>query len=284
VRRTAAGIIRAGFAAIALLVILPAMSPASNANTPRRIVSLHLCADQYLLALGQGPQIAALSPYAHDRTLSFMAPQADRYPDIRAAAEVVVRFKPDLALAGPFTSAPLRRALVRQGIEVLELAPVTSIAGLRRQIARISAALGAPERGDAMVARLDAALARLRDRGAGVRTLYLQRRGIVMGSDTLLGAIFRRAGLINAAARFGVTGVRRIGLEAIVRSKPQLLILNDRSKDAEDQGSALLHHPAIARLARGRSRIVLPVREIVCPGPATIAAITRLARALAARY
>ena len=52
------------------------LAPPALAEAPSRIVSINLCADELLLSLADANQIAALSPYAVDEDLSFMASEA----------------------------------------------------------------------------------------------------------------------------------------------------------------------------------------------------------------
>ena len=68
---------------------------------PRRIVSLNTCADQYVLALADPGQIAALSPYGHDPELSAAVAKARRFPVLKRPAEEVLALRPDLVIGFP---------------------------------------------------------------------------------------------------------------------------------------------------------------------------------------
>jgi len=83
----------------ALFFALALAAPAAAA--PQRVVSLNLCADQFLVLVLPRERIAALSPLAEDPTLSAVAEQARGLPRVRPAAEAVLPLKPDLAVAGP---------------------------------------------------------------------------------------------------------------------------------------------------------------------------------------
>src|SRR3546814_2918470 len=63
---------------------------------PRRIVSLNTCADQYVLALADPAQIAALSPYGHDPELSAAVGKARAFRTLKRPAEEVLALRPDL--------------------------------------------------------------------------------------------------------------------------------------------------------------------------------------------
>ena len=61
------------------------MAPAM-AEAPRRVVSFNQCGDQLVLALADPGQIAGLSPYAADPTLSAVA---EKGPDLEILAVTV---------------------------------------------------------------------------------------------------------------------------------------------------------------------------------------------------
>ena len=67
---------------------LAASSPAPAADPPRRVVSFNICADQLVVALADPAQIAGLSPYATDPTLSAVAGEARAFPRIQWHAGV----------------------------------------------------------------------------------------------------------------------------------------------------------------------------------------------------
>src|SRR5580698_1660899 len=64
----------------------PAARPSPFA-LPHRIVSLNACADEYLIALADRDQVAALTQFATDPSLSFYAAKAKTYPMSRGDAE-----------------------------------------------------------------------------------------------------------------------------------------------------------------------------------------------------
>src|SRR3546814_12478291 len=74
---------------LAILAATPAVpAPAvPAAPAPQRVVSLNLCVDQYLLALADREQIAALTTFATDPAMSAAAERAAGIPQIRGAAE-----------------------------------------------------------------------------------------------------------------------------------------------------------------------------------------------------
>src|SRR3954462_14159480 len=125
--------------AAALLLLLAAVP--ARAEAPRRIVSFNLCADQLVGALADSDQIAALSPYAHDRHLSVVAEQARKFRTLDWSAESTVALGPDLVLVGPNDRRETRVMLNSLNIPVADVALVTDIATARAQIVSVAARL-----------------------------------------------------------------------------------------------------------------------------------------------
>lgn len=249
---------------------------AGAAAEPRRVVSFNLCADQLVLALADPGQIAGLSPYARDPGLSAAAATAGAFPLTGGTAEEALALGADLVFLGPRDRLATGQLLAGRGIRVERVPIATSFADARRIIETAAALLGHPERGAALAARLDAAAAAP---AAGPTALPYERRGYASGPGTLLGDALARAGFRHAQPRAGYGGF--VSLEAMVALRPDILVLNGPAGRADDQGSALLAHPALARLYPPDRRIVVPDVLTVCPGPGLVEAVARLAAARA---
>jgi iron complex transport system substrate-binding protein len=266
-------------AALALALSLP---PANAEPVPQRVVSINLCADELLLALADPAQIADLSIYATDPGLSFFAEEAKRFRHDASAAETVVDVAPDLVLAGRFGKRETRTTLVALGYRVVELEPARSTADSIAEIRKVAAILGHPARGEALVNRINEArnqATAVIDAGPGKRrsvVLYL-RRGYVTGSHTLTDELLAIVGLDNAGSRLAGTTGGLVPLEKLIAAPPDYLLVSSLQPAAEDQGSALLAHPALAALFPPEKRIALPDRLTVCGGPSLPAALDRLA-------
>lgn len=267
---------------VAFVFLVVARPAATAAEAPRRVVSINLCSDQLVIALADREQVAAVSFNARDPELSFLAKQAAGVPIIRGNAEEVLKLAPDLVLAGAFTNRATREVLEQQGLRVETFMPVVTIADARAEIARVAALLGHPERGAALAAEIDHALGEIGPPpDPPLTALQFQRRGFASGRETLIAELMGRVGLVNAAERLGITSVERVPLEAVLKAKPDVLILEDDRAEAADQGAALLQHPALAAAVPPARRIVVPLNQTVCGGPSLPEAIRTLARAVA---
>jgi iron complex transport system substrate-binding protein len=248
-----------------LLGVLLALSLARGAAAAG-VVSLNLCTDQYLMLLAP-ERIAALSPLARDPSLSVLAATARQFPQVRASAEAVLRLAPDLVLAAPYGAQPTLALLESAGIRVVRIALAQDFAAIREQTRSLAALLGASERGAALIAGMDARLAAIPGPRRPLRALWWQPRGYSAGPGSLGDAVLRAAGLTDV----GTGG--RIGLEALLRLAPDLLVVPDAAA-APSLATALLVHPATAAMPR---RAVPPALTI-CAGPWTAEAAALLAR------
>jgi len=256
------------------LVLLWMCVSAGPLIAAERVVSINMCADQLLLALAEPGQIAGLSPYAGDTRLSFMADQAGDHRAGIGTAEQVVQLDPDLVIAGRFTRRATRDMLSRLGYEVMLLDPARSIDESIAQIGTVAARLGAHDKGAAMIADIRAAMSEASvSADDGPSAAIYQRRGWVTGGATLSEELLALAGLANHGAALAPGRGGFVTLEHLVRTPPDVLVVADDSPTADDQGSALLAHPALNALFPPERRLVLPERLTVCGGPSLPAAI-----------
>jgi len=266
-------------AALAVLTFLAAFLAGIAQAQPRpaRAASLNLCTDQLLLALADRGQILSLSRLARDRSLSFLADRAAGMPLNDGTAETILFDRPDLVLAGTYGQQEQITLLRRQGLEVLPLGPWTSLEDGRRQIRTLARRLGHPDRGEALIARIDAALERARVMApGGPSVLGYERGGWVMAPQSPLGEILVHMGFRLHQERLGLAqgGIAR--LEAIVTAPPDFMLVDAASSRAVDNGTALFSHPALAEAVPPDRRLSLPASLTICGGPSTPAAIDAL--------
>jgi iron complex transport system substrate-binding protein len=251
-----------------LLLLLALASPAIAAP-PRRIVSVNLCADQFLIALADPAQIAGITRLSHIANMSPVAAQAARLPTVGASAEALLAAQPDLILTGWPGQAD---AAVRAGLRtrVLVVPPANSYSDIVAQVRLVAHAIGHPDRGARLIRRMDAELAAIPASGRGRVATDYQRRGYLSGAGTLMDDMIRRVGLVNLATRLGLPPLANLPLEQLVAHRPDFLITG--AGPARDLGSAMLHHPAIA----GIPRLRLPGALADCGGPSYPRAIRLL--------
>jgi iron complex transport system substrate-binding protein len=270
-------------ASAAGLALLMAAS-AGDAGAPKRVVSLNLCADQMLLALGRPAQIAGLGALARQPHISFLAQKARGYPLVRGGAEEIIRLRTDLVLLGSYDKPFVRQILRRRGISYLQLKPWTDIRTGLAQTLAVAESLGQLQRGERLVAEVRTGLKALQQlagrRTSPVTFLLIQRRGYVMQSGITM-ELLRMAGLTDLSPRLRLGAAAIASLEEIVRSRPHFLVVESTAEKPSDQGQAKLLHPALRKLYPPARRIAVPDRLTVCAGPSTPALIRHLAREIA---
>ncbi|KAB1073781.1 ABC transporter substrate-binding protein [Methylobacterium planeticum] len=252
---------------------------------PARVVSMNLCADELLLRLADREQIAAVSYLARDPRGSNVAEQAEGLPRTRGLSEEVIALKPDLIIAGAFTTRATVALLKRIGFPPLEIGVPADFDGMRGQIRMVAAALGHPERGEAMIAELDARLAEAMQ-WAGtprLRALVMRPNAFTVAPGSLGDAVLTAAGLINVAAEIGQDRTGQVSLEAAALADVDLVILDEGARGAPSLADALLRHPVLAELRRQGRTVSVPNRLWTCPGPQVAEVVTRLVAAARAR-
>jgi iron complex transport system substrate-binding protein len=252
-----------------------------DGSTPHRIVSFNLCADQLLLALADPGQIAGLSPYAGDLSLSVMAAQAGNYPRLGWDTEYVVNLSPDLVLVGP-SDRPTRAILDASGLRVVQVDLVSNLAQARRQVMDVATLIGHPERGEKLVGQLrDAETKLAASKLSPPQTAsVLERGGYAEGADSLITAMLKTAGLqppLDVPGGFGGF----MSMETLLTEGPDILVLQDIPREAGDQGALFVTHPAVLARYGPDRRIELASRYSLCGGPALLQGLNVLRESLA---
>jgi iron complex transport system substrate-binding protein len=244
-----------------------AYAPAQAADLPR-IASMNVCTDQLLLTLADPRQILGLSRFSRDAWQSWAADDARRYRILSGGAEDILVLRPDVVVASLFDKRSTRELLREKGLRLVEFTVPRNLDEVKIQIRQMGEITGHADRAAAEIARLDAAIARARQTVADrhYSVLPLSRRGWVTGSDSLISSLLAETGLFNAAGDLGVAFGGYASLEAIVKLKPDFILVSDAGDRAEDDGRAFLLHPALERFYPPEKRIVIPETLTVCGG------------------
>ena len=267
-------------AAVASVAVVGALSAASASRTPmppampQRIVSMNLCTDQLVLALADHQQIAGLTRNAVDPGMSDEAAAARGLPLLSNSAEQILAIDPDLVIGMP-ASGSAALAVASDRYPLLDLETADRLDQIYRTIGQTAAAVGHPARGAALIVRMKQDLADLPRTGRGRVAAYYQRRGYMTGTGTLVDDMMTRVGLVNLAGKLGEPPLSQLSLEEMVAARPDFLIVERATTIIDDQGSEMLHHPALSDIPR----IVVPEAWTVCGSPA----YTKAARSIAAQ-
>jgi iron complex transport system substrate-binding protein len=246
-----------------------------------RVVSLNPCLDAVLVNVADRAQIAALSHYARDPQQSSIAQVARTYPVIYESAEEVIALRPDVVLTAAHSSPATRAALRRLKIRAELFKVPNSWVESQAQIRRIAQVVGHPDRGEALIGRVEAAMA-LSAPGPDARpvtALVFQPNGFAAGHGTLVDEMMRRAGFVNVAERYGLGKWGNVSLERLLDDPPEVLLAGQAAPNAPTWAERILNHPALASVGPRMRRAVFPERLLYCGGPVLIDTAAALATA-----
>jgi iron complex transport system substrate-binding protein len=155
------------------------LGPAPPA-APRRVVSLAPSMTDIVVALGEAGRLVGVSKFDDAREVK-QVPRVGGFLD--PSVEAVVALRPDLVLWLTDGGAmPAVSKIAEVGIPVLAI-PVIGIDDVLGSCRIVGRALGVPEAGDRLAARLEASIARVRARAA---SLPSRRVLLVVGREPLV--------------------------------------------------------------------------------------------------
>ena len=270
---------------IGTAAFLAASAPLRADAPPRRVVSMNLCTDQLAMLTAAPGQLHSVSYLARDPQSSVLPDEAKRFAVNHGLAEEIFMMRPDLVLAGTFTSRASVAMLKRLGFRVEQFPPAYSFDEIREQIRRMGDLLGRAERAEELVAELDRRLASAPDPGKPtwrpLAALHFAN-SYTVGSGTLSSEVVARAGLENLGSRLGLSGTIRLPLETLVVSAPDLIVGGTRyESSAPALAYQTFEHPALRAVLQGRPMTAVPDKYWVCGAPFTAEAVRILADAAA---
>lgn len=256
----------------------PRPGPRPGPRPSPLIVSINPCTDAIVAELAAPDQILAISHYSHDpQATSMPIAEARRYKAIGGSVEEIVALKPDVVIAGGHVGPATVAALEQLDIKLVQTPVAASIADSHAGVRTIAAALGKKAAGEALVARIDAALAAARPDAdtPPIAALVWQGGGLVPGENTLMDALLTATGFRNVSADHGLSSWDILPLEPLLADPPTVLLTNAPDQVQQDR---MLGHPALHEL-RGDMHIAqFDNRLLFCAGPTLERAAKRLAK------
>ncbi len=250
----------------------------AHAEQPQRVVSMNLCTDQLAMLIARPGQLHSVSYLASDENASVLADEAEAYILNHGRAEEIFMMRPDLVIAGTFTTRATVEMLRRLDFRVEEFAPASSFADIRENLRRMGDLLGRRKTAEKLVGRLDAQLARYSrnpERRALAAVYYAN--SYTSGGGTLADEALEKAGLDNLANRLGYSGTARLPLEVLVKEAPDIVIGGQRFAMARGRAYDNLVHPALEAVTIGRAPFSVPDKYWICGTPFTADAVRIIA-------
>lgn len=243
---------------------------------PRRVVSMNLCTDQLAMLLAAKGQLLSVSHLASDRRSSAMVKEAGAYVTNHGRAEEIYLLRPDLVIAGAYSSKATVRMLKRLGVPVAVIQPARSLSDVRARIKEIGALLGQDEKAGRLAQRFERDLAELRQTPpGGPRAALYAARGWTSGPGSLAGQILLAAGFRNIAGELGLKHGGTMPLEVLAMAQPDMVISSTPYK-GHSRAEEILLHPVIETYRQNQTRANMRDSDWVCGTPYVLRAIHRL--------
>ncbi|MCO5064225.1 MAG: ABC transporter substrate-binding protein [Rhizobiaceae bacterium] len=263
-------------------VLLAGCGSALAAGRASRVVSMNLCTDQLAMLIAAPGQLHSVSWLAADGEASAMAEQAKGFALNHGLAEEIFLMRPDLVIAGTYTTRATVGLLRELGIRVEEFPPENTLDDIRHNILRMGEVLGESARAAEVLGAFDHAVAEASAQPSGKIAATYFANSYTAGSGTLFDSLLAASGLENMAVRLGYAGTARLPLELLLLGAPDVLVDADERPSMPALAQQNFVHPAYRRLAGQSTRAVVPAKYTICGGPFTAEAI-RLLREAGAR-
>jgi len=207
-------------------------------HQPLRIVAGSILATEVLLEIAPRERIAGVHALATDARYSLVVAEVADLPLVGAEPERLLAVRPDLVILDAFTRPETQVLLESAGVPVLRTMTPRSFDDIATNIRRIGRACHLDAEAEALVARMQAKLRDVQQRGADLGAwhvcsldggLHTYGRGSLF--DAMLGAI----GAHNLAAERGAGPFRKLSLEAVLAWRPDALVVDGEAKNGHVQ-------------------------------------------------
>ena len=237
------------------LALLCLLSRAAIADPgPQHVMSLSMCTDDLLLELLPPERIASITWYSRDPGNSYQWPQAAKVRVNWGTVEEVLAEKPDLVLAGTYTTPAARSLLKKLGWPLLEVAPAADFDQIRAVTRQVAHALKRDAAGESLIAKMDSTLQELaasKPRQV-IRVAAWGEGGSIPGKGTLFDAILEAAGGVNVAATLDGR-YTSFEVEQLIAAHPDVLAYASDISDTPGRNTEVAQHPLIRKLYSGRT-------------------------------
>lgn len=235
------------------LLLLTLCAPLAGTAALPTVVSTNLCADMQALSLAAPAQLLSVSRKSQDPQVSSMAELAREFPANDATAEEIIALHPDIVLASRRWQAHNQAALLkRHGIRLVVLPYPTSWQEILDSTRWVAAQIGRASAGQALVAEVEARLARLQRTARPYSALYLRANGGSAGAGTYVDTVFQAVGLDNHLSGLGRAGWSHYALEELISQPPDLFVVADMPIDNGYAKSAYSRHARLQQLMATR--------------------------------
>lgn len=262
-------------------------------HKPRKILTGNLAYDTMVLGLTTPDHLVAVNSLSHDPMMSFVAQETKGiHLVVRSSMEIplelVLKTQPDLIITSSWMDQNTVDMLRGLGYPVVVCRGPNSIQDVRDAVRLISQAIGEPERGRQLVARMDREIgevAAVLDSETGPRPkgLLISQMQSWGGKGSMFDDLMNHARLISSIADVGLSNGEPLTKELILKANPDFFIVSaDRPGDpvrGPKFRKEFFSDPALSGMRAIHSLRPIPDRYIYCASQNAGEAIKALANA-----
>ena len=223
---------------------------------PKRIVSYSISTDEILMALVEPERIAALSRLVDDPGVSSIVKEAKQIPNRvqGQSVEGVLNFKPDLVIIPDFHPPEMLQSARELGLKVYIYKTPSNVEGVKRSIRQLAALTGEKEKGEEVIAKMDAKINKVQQRIATIpkdkrkRVIQLRSEGAFYAPDNSFGDVCRYAGVSDTTLELHYPSAMEITQEKIVELNPDIIFVLDWDYDGKheifDEQQKIMNNPS----------------------------------------
>ena len=258
------------------LASIPMTASASDRNTnPQpRVITTNICIDSLVVALIGTKNLVAVSALADDDRYSHISEEVKDLKKVTFNAEVIYALNPSMVLASNFSSAKTKFALKKLGVNVRLISFARSVEDIEKNIFILGKLLNAERRAQELNKLLKSPRINVKETKQLIALQYSDNR-YVHGRNSLISSIIRRSGFKSYSEFLGYNEGRYISAEALVKSAPDVLIL-DGDNSFSDKGGFPRYHPALLNAASKTKALFIEAKRWSCGTPKVVNLISSL--------
>ena len=255
---------------------IPMTASASDRNTnPQpRVITTNICIDSLVVALIGTKNLVAVSALADDDRYSHISKEVKDLKKVTFNAEVIYALNPSLVLASNFSSAKTKFALKKLGVNVRLISFARSVEDIEKNICILGKLLNAEHRARELTKLLKSPRINVRNTKQLIALQYSDNR-YVHGRNSLISSIIRQSGFKGYSEFLGHNEGRYMPAEALVKSAPDVLIL-DGDNSVSDKGGSPRYHPALLNTSSKTKALFIETKRWSCGTPKVVDLISSL--------
>ncbi len=245
-----------------------------SAQGAERIVSLNACADELLLQLVSPDQIVGVTNLNHSEVTHRVIAENPHILRLKTDPENIMRLRPSLVLAGPFSNPLLIQQLEKMQIKVMHLAIPKNWDELQSEISRLAPWIQNSEKQKAVQKRIQK-LAELKTFSPwlGKRAVFWSAAGHLSGKQTFEDAFLSALGMVNADSG---EGYQFVSLERLIELRPEVIVVTQNQSRKNSWSYETLFHPALKKALPGIEYLHIPEEAVSCASVYTLEVVENL--------